>query len=157
MKLSSKSRYAVRIMTNLADYYTTNPVPAATIADQEQLSLKYLEGILNQLQKAHLLHSFRGAQGGYRLAKPPEEINMLQIIQATENTSDITPCSHNPELCPNSSTCATSDLWALLQSTIDELLSNLTLLDMLKMKEKKTGTPSLYLMHLNKLKKIRKS
>lgn len=157
MKLSSKTRYAVRIMINLADYYTTEQVPAATIANQEQLSLKYLESILNTLQKAHLLVSFRGAQGGYRLAKPPEEINMLQIIQVTETTTYITPCSHNPELCSSSSACVTADLWELLQSTIDELLSNLTLLDMLKMKEKKTGIPSLYLMHLNKIKNLRKN
>lgn len=156
MKLSTKSRYAVRIMINLADYYTTVSVPATIIAEQEHIPLKYLETILNQLQKAHLLCSIRGAHGGYRLSKAPEKINILQIIQSTETSTEITPCSHNQAQCPNSPNCATADLWELLQSTIDELLSNLTLLDLLKMKEEKTSSHSLYLLHLNKINHIRK-
>ena len=157
MRISTKSRYGVKLMLNMAENYTLTYISANVLAEQEKLPGKYVGAILNKLLKEHLIIALRGAQGGYKLSRPPEEINVLQILNVLETNNFIAPCCQSSSCCSDYGTCVTSDLWCLLQSTIDELLSNLTLADLLKMQEKKTGNPSLYLMHVRKSKSIKKA
>lgn len=150
MKISTKSRYALRIMIYLAEHYTLGYIPLKDIADTEELSLKYVEQIMNKLTKAGMVMGVRGVHGGYKLANPPAHYSVNQIIKVMEVCSSFTPCSGcKKDECPRQYKCTAADVWLLVQDTIDELLNNITLLDILRMQEEKTQIPSLYLTYLN--------
>lgn len=154
MKISTRSRYALRIMIYLADHYTTGYISVAELAEIEQLTPKYLEQIMSRLLKANLIMAARGSHGGYRLIYSPEQYNVYQIISTMEHDTSLTPCTANDGIsCPRQSNCVSADIWQLLQSTIRELLENISLLDLLAMQEKKLNTPSLYLTYLNHIRK----
>lgn len=151
MKISTKSRYALRIMIFLAENYPLGHIPIKDIADKEMLPLKYTEQIMNKLVKAGLVNATRGNRGGYRLANLPQNYTVNQIVKVMEIFKTVTPCSDNKSAqCPNSEKCVAADVWQLLQSTIDELLDNITLLDILKMQQEKLNQPSLYLTFLER-------
>ena len=149
MQISTKGRYALRVMLYLADRYTLECVSAKHIAEEENFSVKYLEHIMSMLVKNNFVVSEKGAAGGYRLADAPENFTVGQIVRAMESDLYLVPCL-NQQLspCQQYDTCTTVEVWKLLQDTIDELLDNLTLLDMLRMQQDKLNKPSLYLTYL---------
>ena len=151
MKISTKSRYALRIMVYLAENYPLGYISLKNIADKEDLPMKYTEQLIGQLVKAGYLETLRGNHGGYKLAKTPENYTVNQIVKVMEVFKTITPCANpiNPR-CHNVGKCAVADIWQLLQSTIDELLDNITLLDILKLQEGKLNESSLYLKFLSR-------
>lgn len=149
MQISTRGRYALRVMLYLADRYTLECVSVKRIAEQEKLSVKYLEHIMSQLSKNDFVISEKGSSGGYRLNEAPEKYSVGQIVRAMESDFNLVPCldqQKNP--CPQYETCTTIEVWKLLQETIDELLDNLTLLDLLRMQQDKLNKPSLYLTYL---------
>ena len=151
MKISTKSRYALRIMIFLAENYPLGPIPIKDIADKEMLPLKYTEQIMNKLVKSGLVNATRGNRGGYRLTKLPQHYTVNQIVKVMEIFKTVTPCSDSKNVqCANAHKCVAADVWQLLQSTIDELLDNITLLDILKMQQDKLNQPSLYLTFLER-------
>lgn len=151
MKVSTKSRYGLRIMIYLAENYPLGYIPLRDIADKEELPLKYTEQLISKLVKAGLVEAARGNHGGYKLTKTPESYTVNQIVKAMEIFKTITPCA-NPtnSQCANMQKCVAADVWQLVQSTIDELLDNITLLDVLKMQESKLQQSSLYLTFLER-------
>ena len=86
MLISTKGRYALRVMINLADHQNDGYIPLKTIADQEDISEKYLESIIKLLVKAHLVNGLRGKGGGYKLTKSPDQYNVGSILRLTEET-----------------------------------------------------------------------
>ncbi len=149
MQISTKGRYALRIMLYLADRYTLECVSAKHIAEEEKLSVKYLEHIMSQLSKNGFVVSEKGAAGGYRLAEAPENFSVGQIVRTMESDFTLVPCLNQQQSpCPQYDTCTTVEVWKLLQETIDELMDNLTLLDLLRMQQEKLDKPSLYLTYL---------
>lgn len=151
MKISTKSRYALRIMIFLAENYPLGPIPIKDIADKEMLPLKYTEQIMNKLVKSGLVNATRGNRGGYRLTNLPQHYTVNQIVKVMEIFKTVTPCSDSKNAqCANAHKCVAADVWQLLQSTIDELLDNITLLDILKMQQDKLNQPSLYLTFLER-------
>ncbi len=149
MQISTKGRYALRVMLYLADRYTLECVSAKHIAEDENFSVKYLEHIMSLLSKNGFVVSEKGANGGYRLADTPENFSVRKIVRSMESDFSLVPClnqQYNP--CPKYDTCTTIEVWKLLQETIDELLDNLTLLDLLRMQQEKLNKPSLYLTYL---------
>ncbi|MDD4321236.1 MAG: Rrf2 family transcriptional regulator [Acidaminococcaceae bacterium] len=155
MRVSTKGRYALRVMLYLAEHYTFGYISVKDIAKEEDLSPKYVEQIMCKLTKASLIMAVRGAHGGYRLTNSPSHYSVGQIIKATESYTEFAPCANSDGgTCPRYKKCISADVWQLVQSTVEELLNNLTLTDLLRMQQNKLGTPSLYLTYLPHLKKI---
>lgn len=131
MRLSTKGRYAVTAMTDLASHGRENPVSLADIAARQDISLSYLEQLFAKLRRAKLVRSVRGPGGGYTLAGAPAEICIADIIRAVDEPIQTTRCSETSHLgCGGAmGRCLTHDLWAELGRHIHLYLSAVTLAD----------------------------
>lgn len=132
MKLSTKGRYGLKAMYQLALYYGEGPIPLKNIADEQNLSENYLEQLVSALRREGLLNSVRGAQGGYMLAMPPKEITVGKILRTLEG--DLAPADcvidDAPE-CEREEKCVTKLVWMKIRDSIDEVVDSITLQDML--------------------------
>ena len=126
--ISTKGRYALRVMLDLAA--GEGFVSLKDIADEQEISMKYLEAIASVLTKAGMITSIRGKNGGYRLTKTPAEYTVGDILRQTEGS--LAPVSCLESGCPNSESCITLPLWAGLDRRIDAYLSSVTLADVLQ-------------------------
>ena len=132
MMISTKGRYALRVMLDLADQ-AEGYLSLKEIADRQQISVKYLESIAAILNRAGLVRSQRGKDGGYCLARPAGEITAAEVLRLTEGTLSPVACPSlegNP--CQRAETCKTLPLWRVLDETIDRTLSSVTLEDLLR-------------------------
>jgi Rrf2 family transcriptional regulator, cysteine metabolism repressor len=132
MKISTKSRYGVRMMADLADHYGKNPLFLKDIARREDISEKYLSIIVIPLRSAGLIRSIRGAHGGYVLARPPEEITVADIFGVLEGKNCVVDCVNNPQDCSRAGICPTRDDWSVLHENIRKTLAAVTLADLVK-------------------------
>ncbi|MFC2076193.1 RrF2 family transcriptional regulator [candidate division KSB1 bacterium] len=130
MKLSTKSRYGLRAMLRLAMHYQNNPVQLREIADEEDISVKYLEHLISSLKAAGLVRAIRGARGGYVLTESPSKISLLDIVECLEGKISLVDCVANPELCRRNQTCASRDIWVEINQQIQGTLGNQTLEDL---------------------------
>lgn len=132
--LSTKGRYAVMAMVDLAMHQNDKPVGLAAIADRQQIPLAYLEQIFAKLKRAGVVESVRGPGGGYRLAQPADDIVVSDIVAASEESIKITRCaSHSEQGCmADKSRCVTHDLWEGLGEQIHHYLSSLSLADVIE-------------------------
>ncbi|PMH37562.1 Fe-S cluster assembly transcriptional regulator IscR [Vibrio sp. 10N.286.49.B3] len=126
MKLTSKGRYAVTAMLDVALHSQNGPVPLAYISERQGISLSYLEQLFSKLRKAGLVTSIRGPGGGYRLAISANEIAIGVVISAVNESVDATKC-HGKGGCQGGSRCLTHTLWRDLSSRISDFLNNITL------------------------------
>lgn len=133
MILSTKGRYAVMAMVDLAMHQKERPVGLAAIADRQQIPLAYLEQIFAKLKRAGVVESVRGPGGGYRLARPAEALIIADIVTASEEAIKMTRCAaHGTTGCmTDKSRCVTHDLWDGLGAHIQHYLSSLTLADVI--------------------------
>ncbi len=136
MKLSTRARYGVRLMLSLALNYGKGPVFLKDIAKREDISEKYLSLIIIPLRGAGLVHSNRGAYGGYTLAREPSKISMKQIMDVLEGDC-LVNCIKDSSACNRISTCATRDIWILLGGKISETLESITLKKLTHLSRKK--------------------
>ena len=133
MKISTKGRYGMRLMVELAcSFPSKKPVLLREIAEKQGISVKYLEQIVMLLKNAKLIRSIRGAKGGYLLIKAPSEIRLSEVLEALEGNIDITECVGYPDLCDKSDNCVTREIWETISSKIREFLYSLTLEDICK-------------------------
>lgn len=138
MQLSTRSRYAVMAMVDLAEQAACcGPVSLACVAERQQLSLCYLEQLFGGLRRAGLVRSVRGPGGGYRLTRPAETISIAEIVGAVEEPLRATRCETGSRGCLNGEDgghkpCATHDLWAELGRQIALFLEGITLQDVLR-------------------------
>ncbi|MGD0021814.1 MAG: Rrf2 family transcriptional regulator [Smithellaceae bacterium] len=137
MKLSTRSRYGVRMMADLAENFGKKPVFLKDIAKREEISEKYLSIIVIPLRGAGLIQSTRGAHGGYTLAKRPEEISVQDIFNALEGKICLVDCVENPQDCPRVGICPTRDVWSVLGEKIRETLNSVTLADLVQTRREK--------------------
>ena len=129
MKISTRGRYALIIMIYLSkNFKNGNYITLKEISEKEDISLKYLEKIIALLTKAKLVETLRGAQGGYKLNKSPEEYSVLEIIKASEGPIKTVDCDNN---CTKKDTCISKKLWCDLDNTLNEFFDNKTLKDLL--------------------------
>ena len=126
MKLSTKGRYAVTAMMDLAIHDQDGPVTLADISNCQGISLSYLEQLFANLRKHHLVEGVRGPGGGYRLGKPASQISIAQIIVAVDEHIDATRCKGNED-CQGGDKCLTHQLWTDLSERLYEFLDELTL------------------------------
>ena len=136
MRLTTKGRFAVTAMLDIALYEADKPVTLAGISERQSISLSYLEQLFSRLRKQGLVSSVRGPGGGYRIAKAHHEISVSDIITAVDEQIDATQCGGN-ENCHDEGRCMTHELWASLNGKILEYLSGVSLADMVDMQRKK--------------------
>jgi Rrf2 family iron-sulfur cluster assembly transcriptional regulator len=129
MRLTTKGRFAVTAMIDLALRHGNGPVTLAGISDRQQISLSYLEQLFGKLRRHGLVESVRGPGGGYNLAKPTERITVAEIILAVDEPLDATRCGGMAN-CQDEQRCMTHDLWTSLNERIYEYLTSVTLKDM---------------------------
>jgi Rrf2 family protein len=131
MKISTKGRYAVRVMLDLALHNTGECVKVKEIATRQGLSEKYLEQIIAILNKAGYLISVRGAQGGYRLAKTPAEYTVGMILRLTEGSLAPVAClDRDSDECDRCDTCETLEVWNQVYQAINNVVDNVTIADL---------------------------
>ncbi len=126
MKLSTKGRYAVTAMFDIALHHQAGPVSLSDIADRQGISLSYLEQLFTRLRKQGLVKSTRGPGGGYSLAVNSEQIAISDVIDAVDENVDATRCGGKAD-CQNHQRCLTHDLWENLSGEIRSYLSNISL------------------------------
>ena len=132
LKVSSKGRYALRLMLDLARHCDENVVPLKDIAQRQQITVKYLELIMALLLKAGLVSSTRGKAGGYRLARQVEQYTVFEIVEAVEGPLAIVHCLAKVENdCPMQHSCATLPVWTGLDKCIRDYLSSITLSELM--------------------------
>lgn len=136
MKISTKGRYAVRVMLDLALNDRGACIKVKEIAARQEISEKYLEQIIAVLNRAGYVKSARGAQGGYRLARAPEEYTVGMILRLTEGSMAPVACLEEgaPE-CARCSTCDTLGVWEELYQAVNSVIDKVTLADLMKKKE----------------------
>lgn len=126
MKLTSKGRYAVTAMLDIALNQEKGAITLALISERQGISLSYLEQIFAKLKKAHLVSSARGPGGGYRLSRSPKEISVGQIIHAVDENLDASQCS-GQQNCKGGQECLSHRLWGEVSQKIDEFLQGISL------------------------------
>lgn len=131
-KISNKALYGIRIMVYLSKFYDDRLVTAKEISIEQDISEKYLEQILNQLNKSGFLHSVRGAYGGYKLKISPDEITVGMILRTLEVDLYPTICLNDNFICDDKDSCYTLFIWQQIKDSIDNVIDNITLTDVLK-------------------------
>lgn len=128
MLVSTKGRYALRVMVDLAEHPAAEYVPLKEIARRQDLSEKYLESIIKLLVRSGLLSGLRGKGGGYRLTRSPGQYTVGEILRLTEESLRPVPCLERP--CPRTAVCRTLPLWRGLDRVITDYLDQFTLADL---------------------------
>ena len=137
MKLSTRGRYGVRAMLELALNSGKGPVPLRDLASRQEISAKYLEQLLIPLKGAGLVKSVRGARGGYMLARDPEHISLYDIVRSLEGPLAPVECVQDPQYCDRVGGCTVHLVWGEMGTMLVDFLSGMTLADMVvKQREK---------------------
>lgn len=132
MKISTKGRYAVRVMLDLAEHNTGEYIPLTDIAKRQEISEKYLEAIVASLVKGRLLIALRGKKGGYKLTRNPEEYTVKDILQVTEGAFVPVTCMETEiNNCERVAECKTLKIWEGLQKLVNDYFESITLQNLL--------------------------
>ncbi|MBF0475091.1 MAG: Rrf2 family transcriptional regulator [Deltaproteobacteria bacterium] len=142
MKMSTRGRYAVRAMLDLAINWGQGPINLKEMSRRQDISVKYLEQIFIPLKAAALIRSTRGPSGGYTLARAPEQVTLGEIITAIEGPVAIVDCVQQPEKYPRSQTCVTFDVWKQISEAISTILDRTTLSLLVTRHQAKVGARS---------------
>ncbi len=137
MKLSTRGRYGVRLMLDLALHYGEGPILLKDIAERQGISEKYLWQLINPLKTTGLVNSLRGAHGGYVLGKSPEAISIKAILQVLEGSLCLVDCVDNPALCERSISCISRDIWGEASKNMQQTLEDTTLAAMVERQKEK--------------------
>ncbi|MFC1868152.1 RrF2 family transcriptional regulator [Thermodesulfobacteriota bacterium] len=127
MKLSTRSRYGMRLMVDLAQHYNDGPTQIGDIAKRQEISVKYLEQLIIPLKRAKFVKSVRGPKGGHLLMKPPTDITAGEIVDTLEKGINLTQCVGNPDQCDRSGYCETRDIWEMATRAMCDRLNSITL------------------------------
>jgi len=130
MKLSTRIRYGVRAVLELAANQSTAPLRIKTIARRQDISVKYLEQLMAVLKSAGVVRSIRGSKGGYILAKPANQIKLSDVFDCLEGSVATVECLENENYCARAADCVTRQVWAEVQQAITNVLQSMTLQDL---------------------------
>ncbi len=139
-RISTKGRYGTRLMLNLALHFQESS-PARSlkeVAEEEDISIRYLEQIIIPLRDHRLVKSQRGAGGGYTLARPPASIRLSEVLQAVEGNCCLVECVEDRNICPRSSVCAAYEIWKQGTAVMKDYFDSVSLQDMVRLAEKKS-------------------
>lgn len=132
MKISTKGRYALRLMLDLAIQPGDSAVPLRDVAERQEISDKCLEQIVTQLARGGLVRSVRGAGGGYLLTRTPEEYTVGEILRQLEGNLAPVSCVSGGGCCGRADRCVTLEVWQQIQDAVDGVVDNITLADLVK-------------------------
>jgi len=147
MKLSTKGRYGVRALLDLALHQDEGLVPLKDIARRQEVSLPYLEHLITPLVAAGLVKSTRGARGGVSLVKPPSEIKLSEAVQLLEGSIAPVDCVNDPKLCHRSAYCVTRDIWSEMKNAMSQVLDSTTIQDLVE-RQKQKGQAEVEMYHI---------
>ena len=140
VKISTRGRYALRLMLDLALHDTGEYISLRDISARQEISVKYLEQIVTVLGRAGLVRSVRGPQGGYRLSKAPADYTAGEILRTIEGSLAPVAClDDSPNACARAGECATLVLWERLSRAINETVDGMTLTDLVEIQRAKAG------------------
>ena len=137
MQLTTKARYVIRALIDLAIFSQDGPVLVKDIAQRQGMSARYLEQLLLAPKAAGMIRSTRGAHGGFTLTRAPSEITLREIVQIMEGSISPTECADDPGICPSSSSCVTHEIWVRIKKATDEILESTTLEDLVDRQHEK--------------------
>ena len=133
MMISTRGRYALRVMIDLAEKQTTDFIPLKELADDQQLSEKYLESIVKALVQNGLLEGVRGKGGGYRMKKKPEECTIGSVLKLTEvGLAPVACLEEEPMTCPRADQCRTLPMWKKLHGMLTDFFEGVTIADLMQ-------------------------
>ncbi|MBR2717470.1 MAG: Rrf2 family transcriptional regulator [Oscillospiraceae bacterium] len=136
MMISTKGRYALRVLIDMAEHQSDGHVPLKEIASRQEISEKYLESIVKTLVQAGILTGLRGKGGGYRLRVPPEQCTVGRVLRLTEGTLAPVAClEENSAPCARAADCRTLSLWEGLDRVIKQYLDGYTVADLMRLDE----------------------
>jgi len=127
MKLSTRTRYGIRAIIELAQYEGTRPLQLKTIADRQDISIKYREQLIGLLRSAGLVRSVRGSKGGYVLGRPAEQIKLSEVFRCLEGSVTTTECVEDGDVCKRSADCVAREIWVEVEAAIHHVLDAITL------------------------------
>jgi Rrf2 family protein len=143
MRLSTRGRYGVRLMIDLALHNGNGPVMLKDISRRQGISQKYLWNLINPLKSAGLVKSTRGAHGGFTLARDPAGISVTDILQVLEGSLCLVDCVENPSACEKSTNCVARDVWCLASGNLRQTLASVTLAHLME-KQRGKRAPAEY-------------
>ena len=143
MKISTKGRYALRVMIELALHDAEELVPLKEVAKRQGITLKYMEQIISPLAKAGYVQSLRGSNGGYRLAKKPSEYKAGDILRVMEGPLEPVVCLEDGYNCPRTDSCSTLEFWQGLSKLVNDYVDSYTLEDLAEQSLAKMGDYSI--------------
>jgi len=132
MKLSTRTRYGVRLMLELASNKKNEPMLLREIANRQDISEKYLSQIIIPLKNSGLVNTYRGSQGGYLLSKPAESISLYEIVELLEGDLSLVDCVNFSHVCNRSAICPTRNIWSDMSNLLKNYLKEITLADIAK-------------------------
>ena len=144
MKISTKGRYGLRILIDIATHDPNKPRMVRDIAESQQISEKYISRLIIDLRRARLVRSVRGVKGGFFLARSPKEITLLDILETMEGTISIVDCVMAPEKCPRFNGCTARGFWQRLNDGIRDQMRNITFEEILAEYTKSKASEGLF-------------
>jgi len=147
MKLSTKGRYGVRALLDLALHQGEGLILLKDIARRQEVSLPYLEHLITPLIAAGLVKSTRGARGGVVLFKPPSEIKLSEVVELLEGSIAPVDCVNDPKVCHRSASCVARDVWSELKDAMSQVLDSTTIQDLVE-RQRQKGQPETEMYHI---------
>jgi Rrf2 family cysteine metabolism transcriptional repressor len=132
MRLSTRTRYGLRAVMELACNYKKQPLPLKTIAQRQGISVKYLERVIAVLKNAGIVKSSRGSLGGYMLAKAPDQIKVIDCFRCLEGPVSLVDCVYDKASCNRFADCMVKGLWKQVNDAIEDVLQSITLQDLVE-------------------------
>jgi len=132
MKLSTRTRYGIRAVIELAQHEGKRPLQLKVIAERQGISVKYLEQLMSLLRSSGFVRSIRGSKGGYILARPPEQVTLSEVFRCLEGPVTTAECTENKDYCERAADCAAREVWVQVEGAIEGVLSSITLADMIQ-------------------------
>lgn len=139
MKLSTRTRYGMRAIIELAQYEGKRPLQLKAIADRQDISVKYLEQLMSLLRSAGFVRSVRGSKGGYVLARPADQIKLSEIFRCLEGSVTTAECTEDESYCERSADCVAREVWKKVEAAIHGVLDSIKLSDLVPPSKKNTS------------------
>lgn len=130
MKLSTRTRYGIRAVIELAQHEGKRPLQLKAIAERQDISVKYLEQLMSLLRSAGFVRSVRGSKGGYILGRAPEQIRLDEVFRCLEGPVTTAECTENQDYCERSADCVAREVWVKVEEAIHGVLNGITLADL---------------------------
>lgn len=137
MRVSTKGRYGLRILLDVAVYQAKGPVALRDISKRQAISQKYMWQVVNPLKVSGILRATRGAHGGYVLARPPSAISMRDVVDVLEGEVSVAACVQQPQTCCRGGDCTAREAWSQVERKLNEALESITLQDLIEREQER--------------------